>query len=259
MCGSSGGNGVGERNHLRDGELLGAKRWLDSTRPGDIPPENPPELFAALCEDALGDGGKVRRVRGEGVREPGDGDHCARHIGPRPEALARECGDVADLREGLGDDADLAIVLGTRSGGEPIRDLSLDRDKETVAARMIDQQREDERGGCAVGEIRDERERTLGERGDSGGGELSLVLEAVAFDQGEARSMLKVCAEAFAVERCEAGVEFAGDDSAAAGQELFGEGAGAGADLEHEIAGTDRAGIDELADQVVVDEKVLTE
>lgn len=259
MCGSVGGNRVGERNHLPDGELLGAMFRADFGGPGDIPPEDRAELLAALREDALREGGEACGLSRERMFQAGDGDHRTRDVGPRPEALSRKGRDVADLAKGLGDDADLAVVPGAGRGRETFGDLALDGDEEASAARVIEEEREHQGRGGAVGQVGDEREGPIAERGEGGGGERALVLEAVAFDQRETGSEFGMSPEAFAIERGEAGVELAGDDVAATREEFFRERSGAGADLKNEVSGADAAGIHELADEVVVDEEVLTE
>lgn len=83
-----------------------------------------------------------------------------------------------------------------------------------------------------------------------------LGIETVAFDEDKAVGSER-CGEAFAEECGKAAVDLGGDDGDAAGEEFVGEDAGAGADFENDVVRGERGGVDEFADEVVVDEEVL--
>lgn len=119
----------------------------------------------------------------------------------------------------------------------------------------VGQKREHDGGGGGVGEVADELEGPGAKGIKQGRGEGVFAGQAVSLDEGEAG----LGGEALAEEGGEAPVDLGGDDADAPGEELFGHGAGAGADFEHGVEWGEGGGVDELTDEVVVGEEVLSE
>lgn len=223
-------------------------RWEGQAEDGT----GPPDLLSALGEERLTHLGKGHQGQICGVFAR-TGEHHAVDFGAWPEALGAKCGDQSEVHRGAGDDADGPILVRIGRGQQSLAYFFLHGDGHTHAVRVLGHQNEHERGARAVGQIGNKPERFMRECIDEGGCEGSFGGEAVAFEKREVGAITEEVPE----QGAQVGVQFAGDDTASSVEQFFGHGAGARADFEDEIAFARARGIDELAEEVVVDEKVL--
>ncbi len=250
------GQEVHEFDDLLGCELFGSLFGADARWEGGGAAEGCAELFSALAEEAVAKLGESARVACEGVGPAFEHDHRAGNLWAGPEAGGVELGQDVGCCEGLDEDREQAVVGGGGLGDQSVGDFALDGRGDERAARVVDEEGQDE-GGCGVvGEVGNELEGFVADGVGDGVVEALAEGEAVALDEAEAFGVA-LGGDAVGQEGGEVGVHLAGEDAAALGQEGLGERAGARADFEDQFAGFEVGGVEEFGEQVVVDEEVL--
>ncbi len=170
-----------------------------------------------------------------------------------------QVGDELDVAGGLEDDADGAEVARGGFGDEPVADFFLHREAEPRKIKFVKKQINQQRGGDVVGQVGDERAATGGccGFGLQGGSDVGVDGVFVGEDVGvEQREVVRI-GEAVGDDVVEGRVDFDGNDVFGQRDKVFGEGTGAGSDLEDDVVGGDVGRLDQATHQVAVDEEIL--
>jgi len=157
-------------------------------------------------------------------------------------------------------DGQRAVVLGPRPGDEPVGQLLLDGDRHGSRRPVGGQQVGENRGGHAVGEIGHELELPIGVGGQlvvdrlhHGGIESVLVLQHVAPEHGDVVHPVQLLAGQLE----QIPVELDGDHGGGPGGHQHGQRAGACADFQHDVAGSQVGAVEQELLEIQVDEEVL--
>ncbi len=177
----------------------------------------------------------------------GEMHHCGADGRPRAEAIRRHTEGQFDLRRLLREDREHTIVFTIRFGSQSQGHLGLQHEHQTIEAGTGIEQRKENRGRDIIGKIRHHhRTRRQG-------------LEGKREGVPDPKVQVGTVAERLLQMRLQLRIDLHGDDASRSGAQVRGQCAAPRPDLQHGVLRVECRQGHDLADNVRIDEEVLTE